>query len=450
MTASPSVASALSPEQRDLLAAARSRIDRERLAERLREIVDIPSPTGGELPLARHLATTLESIGCDASVQAIDDRQGNAVGRLRGRGDGPELLLYAPIDAAFSGNVEEDEPWLGPRPRPDLSLPARVEDGKVIGLAAENPKSYVACILEVLEAFHETGATPAGTLVAGFAGGGMPTSGRPGLRRNIGHGAGCAYMLERGVRPDYAIIVKPGYSVAWEEVGLSWHTITVGGTLNYTGIRHRVPYRNPIVAATKVIEALEGWFPEYTARHTDGVVSPQASIGAIRAGGGDLSAFVPPTCDLFVDIRVSPRSSPAEVRLELEELLGRVRAENPDLDVRSEMTVAVDGTATREDSWIVQSLVRAWEAQEGRPHQPATGTSGATDAAILRGHGIETARIGPPQPKTPSPYPGFSMGVADLDSLETLTSVLLHAVVDTVTRPRSELGATDGLGQTRS
>ena len=193
-------------------------------------------------------------------------------------------------------------------------------------------------------------------------------------------------------------------------------TVTVGGTLNYTGIRHRVPYRNPIVVATKVIAALEEWFPEYTARHTDGFVSPQGSIGAIRAGGPDLSAFVPPTCELYLDIRVSPRSSPAEVSTELEALLARLRDENPDLDVRSEMTVAIDGTATPEDSWIVQSLVRAWEAQEGRPHQAATGTSGATDAAILRAHGIETARIGPPPPRTPSPYPGFSMGAADLEA----------------------------------
>lgn len=442
MTQSPAASlPQLTSEQEAVLADARGRIDRDRLAERLRTIVDIPSPTGEELPLARHLAAELESIGCQASVQPIDDRQGNALGRLAGSGGGAELLLYAPIDTAFSGNVDEDEPWLGRRPRPDLALPARIENGKVIGLGAENPKSYVACILEVVEVLASTGATLPGSLAAGFAGGGMPISGRPGLRRNIGHGAGCAYLLERGVRPDYAIVVKPGYAVSWEEVGLTWHTVTIRGALNYTGIRHRVPYRNPIVAAARVIDALEAWFADYAARHTEGYVSPQGSIGAIKAGGPDLSAFVPPTCHLYLDVRVGPQSSPAAVQAELEELVGRLRTELPDFELGTEMTVAIDGTATSPDSWIVRSLVRAWEAREGRPHQAATGTSGATDVAILRAHGIATARIGPPPPRTPSPYPGFSMGVADLESMETLVGVLLHAVVDTLGRRRAEFDA---------
>jgi len=435
----PATLHELSPEGEALVESAMARVDRERMADRLRRIVDLPSPTGEELPLARLLAGELASIGCATEVQEIDGQQGNAVGRLKGSGDGVDLLLYAPIDTAFSGNPDEDAPWLGHQPRPDLSLPARIDDGKVIGLGAENPKSYIACILEVVDVLAASGADLPGTLVAGFAGGGMPTSGRPGLRPNIGHGVGCAYMIEHGVRPDYAIIVKPGYAVSWEEVGLTWHTIGIRGALNYAGIRHRVPYRNPIVASARVIDALERWFPDYTARHTDGLVAPQGSIDAIRAGGPDLSAYVPPVCELFVDIRVSPRSSPAEVRAELEALLVEIRRELPDFEIASEMTVAIDGTSTPESSWIVRSLVRAWEAQEGKVHEPARGASGATDAAILRAHGIETARIGPPPPRTPSPYPGFSMGVADLSSMETLVSVLVRAAVDTVGRPRSEV-----------
>jgi acetylornithine deacetylase/succinyl-diaminopimelate desuccinylase-like protein len=316
-----------------------------------------------------------------------------------------------------------------------------MEDGKVVGLGAENPKSYIACILEVAEALSAVGGTLPGTISVGLAGGGMPTSGRPGLRRNIGHGAGCAYMLERGVRPDYAIVVKPGYAVSWEEVGLTWHTITIRGTLNYAGIRHRVPYRNPIIAAAAVIQALEAWLPGYTARHTETYVSPQGSIDAIRAGGADLSAYVPPVCELFLDLRVGPRSSPAEAKAELDAFIDELRPTLPEFELSSEMTVAVAGTATPESSWIVRSLVRAWEDHEGRPHQPATGTSGATDVAILRGHGIDTARIGPPASKSPSPYPGFSMGVADPESLETLASVLLACVVDTVGRTRDEIQA---------
>ena len=65
--------------------------------------------------------------------------------------------------------------------------------------------------------------------------------------------------------------------------------------------------------------------------------------------------------------------------------------------------------------------MRAWEAVAGRPHTPRTGTSGATDAVILRARGIPTARIGLPPPGRPLPYAGqFSMGVVDVRA-RTLT-----------------------------
>ena len=338
----------LSKDQRDLLEAARARISRERLLERCRAIVDIPSPTGEELPLARHLARELEGMGAEATVQEMSDRQGNAVGRFPGTGDGAELLLYAPIDAGFSGNLEEDEPWLGREPRPDLALPARIEGGKVIGLAAENPKSYVACILETVEVLAGLGATLPGTITAGFGAGGMPTSGRPGLPPGIGHGAGCAHLLEHVVRPDFAIIVKPGYAVSWEEVGLSWHTVTVRGTLNYAG--HPAPRPVP-----KPDRQRRGRHPGPRSL-VPGVHGPpygrvrrarRARSAPFARGGANLAAFVPPTCELFLDIRVSPRSSPAEVSAELEAMLAELRSRVPDLDVESEMTVGIDGGARR-------------------------------------------------------------------------------------------------------
>jgi acetylornithine deacetylase/succinyl-diaminopimelate desuccinylase-like protein len=372
-------------------------------------------------------------------VQPLARQQANALGRY-GRGEGPELLLYSAIDVAFSGNVDEDWPWTGRQPTPDLRVGGTIEGGKVIGMGAENPKSYAAVVLEAVTALAATGADIPGLVTAGFGAGGMPTSGRPGWpRERIGHGIGCSLLVEQEVHPDAAVIVKPGWSVSWEEVGLTWHTVTVRGVRNYTGIRHKTPYRNPILESRAVIDRLETWFADYAERYTSGLVSPQGSINAIRAGSGDLSAFIPETCELFLDVRVSPRSSPEQVEAELQAVIDELRAERG-VDISTEMTVAVPGTHTPPESWIIQSAIRAWEAQEGRPHQLAVKTSGATDADILRAHGIPTARIGPPPAATPSPYPGFSMGVADVESLETLVKTLLYVVVDTVTRSRQEIG----------
>ncbi|MBV9119085.1 MAG: deacylase, partial [Chloroflexi bacterium] len=89
-------------------------------------------------------------------------------------------------------------------------------------------------------------------------------------RHHAGQGSGCAYLLEHGAMPDFAVIAKPGWAVSWEEVGLCWFKVTVRGTLNYTGIRHVAPYVNPIVEAAHVIEGLERWFAEYSERHASG------------------------------------------------------------------------------------------------------------------------------------------------------------------------------------
>ena len=87
-------------------------------------------------------------------------------------------------------------------------------------------------------------------VLVGLGAGGMPTNKRPGQRRsNVGQGNGCSFMLEQGVRGDFAILAKPGYAVAWEEVGLCWFRVRIHGRLGYTGIRHIVPYKNPIVDA---------------------------------------------------------------------------------------------------------------------------------------------------------------------------------------------------------
>jgi acetylornithine deacetylase/succinyl-diaminopimelate desuccinylase-like protein len=269
----------------------------------------------------------------------------------------------------------------------------------------------------------------------------MPVGGRPSSdRRNLGFGSGLTYMLEHGVAPDFAIVLKPGWAVVHEEVGLAWFRLTVRAPVGYTGARHKGPYRNAVVDAAAVVTMLEAWFAEYTSASASGQVAPQGAVNAISAGHADRGAFNPASCQISVDLRVSPRTSLREVARQLDRALDRIRAAVPGLDVTAEMTAGLPGTHTPPESWIVGSLVRAWEDREGREHSSPGGGSGASDGAILRGHGIPTARIGLPPPRTPSPYPGFSMGVADAGAMRRLTEVLVGAIVDTTTRTRAEVG----------
>jgi len=405
-----------------------------------------PSATGEELALAEMLAARLDAAGARTRVSRFGERGANLVASIGGSaadGDGPRLWLYAPLDTSMSGNRDEDQPWLGDTPRADWALPPSRADGKVIGLGADNPKGFAAAGIAAFEAVARSAAAGAelpGTVSLTLCGGSMPVSMRPGHAEIVGHGTGVRQLLTEESKPDFAIVLKPGYAVSHEEVGYAWFRVTVRGAVNYTGIRHKGPYRSPILGATKIIETIEAWLPEFTTGASAGLVTPQGSINAIRAGSADRASFIPSSAEIDIDLRIAPDSSADQVEGQLKTALDRLRESDPDLDFDVERVVALPGTRTSTDSWIVQTLIAAWEAQEGKTHEPIGKGSGASDAGILRSSGIDVARIGLPMPATPSPFSGFSMGVADEESMWRLATLLVHPLVETASRTRDQVG----------
>ncbi|TPQ21523.1 M20 family metallopeptidase [Streptomyces sporangiiformans] len=421
----------------------------DRLRELIIGLVDIPSPTGEEGPLATHIADTLKASGCGAAVQPLDDRQANAWARLSGDGTGPDLMLYAPIDTLTVGEENEDLPWIGPELRDDMRPRATVYDDLVTGLGASNPKGHAACVMMAAEAIAVAGIPLTGDLVAAFGAGGMPTNARPvGTRRNTGQGVGCSFLLEQGVWTDYALIAKPGWTVSWDEVGLVWFEVTVRGTHTYVGSRHRLPYGNAIARAGEVARHLEEWFVAYADRHTDGTVAPQGIVSSIRGGWPRMAAVTPASCTLRVDLRISPDTTPMRAKREFAAALEAIRDKVPGLDVTAEMILAIPGTRTGPDSWIFRSAAAGWEAFEGREHEVVRGNSGATDANILRGRGIPTVRVGMPKvPEGEAPFEidfARGMNTVSVRAMEKLTRHLIRTAVDTVTRSRDELHQLEG------
>lgn len=415
--------------------------ERDWMLQQLARIVDIPSPTGEERALAEHLVQLMRELGLKAWLQPIDALSANAIGEL-GDGDGPSVMLFAPLDSAFSGIESEEVPWSGPALRPDQRPVARIEGDGVTGLSADNPKAHIISILSAAAALRKAELPLTGRVVLAFGAGGAPSNKRPPLVRwNVGHGSGCEFLLQQGVRADYAIVTKPGYAVQWEEVGVCWFRVRVHGVQTYVGRKHVLAEDNAIAKAAALVPLLEEWFREYSARHTDGLVAPQAAVGAIEGGWTYKPAFPPAACDLYIDMRVSPRSTPMEVWRELNSALRSIRdGLGGDLVIDSKLIAAVEGPATAETSWIVQACTRAWEAVEGRKHEPLKLTSGQTEAVILRRHGIPTARVGLPAAMTPGGERiKHSMGVTKVGGMLKLAEVLARALIDTCTRNLEEV-----------
>ncbi|MGI5220355.1 M20 family metallopeptidase [Nocardia sp. CA-290969] len=444
MTAVADPLAGLDEQRRSWAERACAAVDYGRLRELVTGLVDIASPTGDEGPLARHITGVFSEAGIEAQTMELDDRQANSWARLPGTGAGPDLMLYAPIDTVTSGNAEEDLPWAGDILRPDMTARAVVDGDYVTGLGASNPKGHAACVLAAVEAVYAAGIPLTGDLIAAFGAGGMPTNARPGVggtRRNTGQGAGCSFLLEQGVWADFALIAKPGWTVSWEEVGLSWFEITVHGSHTYVGSRHRLPYRNPVALAGAVAARLEQWFPEYSRAHRDGLVYPQGMVANIHGGWRRTASFTPEQVRMMVDLRLSPRTTPTAAKRELRAAV-RTIAEDLDARIDVEQILAIPGESSDPRMWLCRSAVTAWEAMEGRPHQDVRDASGATDANILRGRGIPTVRVGMPKVADAPFDVDFARGMntVDLRAAEQFTRYLVRVVLDTATRTLEEVG----------
>lgn len=414
-------------------------VARDELVRLTARMVDTPSPTGEEETLARLVVTMLSQAGVEADYQPMDTGQGNAIARLRGAGGGANLMLHGPLDTVFGGPDEEDAPFLGTPPRADQRPAAEIADGWIVGAGAHNPKGHAVAAIMAVVALQRIGAPLRGDLVLALGAGGMPTNRRPGVaaRRN-GHGAGLAFLLEQGIRPDAAIVLKPGVP-SWEEVGLAWFRVRVNGLLGYAGTRAVVQHRNPIHEAMRFVAAFERWLPEYSRRNASGLVAPTGSIGAIRGGWPYKPAFIPETCELFVDMRVSPRTDPAEVQAQFADAMTAIaRAEKLALDW--EMVLAIPGTTTPPGHWVLGSAIRAYETMTGQAYAPPAPGAGATEANILRLWGVPTVRMGLPPPPVPGRYSGrFSTGEVHVESIAALLRGYLYAAVDVCMRPRAEV-----------
>ena len=426
------------PDAAGVIAAADAAVSRTRLVDLCSMMVDIASPTGGEGPLAQALADELATAGLSGQVQRLDAPEAaagdmaNAHGCWPSVGDGTSLLMYAPIDTVTVGHEADDLPWAGSELRADMRAEAAVRDDVVIGLGAQNPKGHGACIVAAAAALAATGAPLAGDLLIGFGAGGMPTNGR---RCDLpdGHGVGCAALVE-ALRPDCAVIAKTGWAVSWEEVGLTWFEVEVRGSHTYVGSRHLLPYRSAIADAGHLVAGLERWFPTWADQHRTGLVAPQGVVAAIDGGWPHMPAFTTAVCRFWVDLRISPRTSPDEAAAAFGAEVDRLAAEI-NADVSWRQTVAIPGTTTNPDEPIIMSSIRCWEDVNGRPHQPILGLSGATDANILRAMGVPTARVGLPKvapARMPDQEIDFQLGMnaVDVDDMERLTRLLIRIAVD--------------------
>ena len=181
-------------------------IDEKEITALVTDMIDIPSPVGGEKALAEYLESRFRSACLATRMQEVEAGRFNVYGLLEGTGGGANLMYAGHLDSAYGGD-EEGIRDLGPGYQPKSWV-----DGQwVYGLGAYNMKGGHAAAILAVEALAKTKTRLRGDLlIAGVVG--------ETCHANVAHyqgsrfrgcGIGARFMIANGINADMVVIPEP-------------------------------------------------------------------------------------------------------------------------------------------------------------------------------------------------------------------------------------------------
>ncbi len=197
------------------------------------DLIRIPGPPGGEGDVAARLAGELETLGYD---EVFTDAVGNVVGRIRGTGDGPTVMLSCHLDVVDPGDAGEwDHPPYG----------GDVADGFLHGRGAMDIKGPLA--LQTYAAARFLGERLPGDVVVAHT-----------VIEERG-GWGMAHLLESGrVEPDVVIIGEStGLDVCIGHRGRAEMVVEAHGLAGHASAPERA--RNALDLLPAILPALKAF-----------------------------------------------------------------------------------------------------------------------------------------------------------------------------------------------
>ena len=377
---------------------------REEATELLRALIrlDTVNPPGNETRAAELLRAYFERNGIVAQVVAREPSRASAVARLPGRG-GPSLALLGHTDTVLADPREwQRDPWSG-----DLV------DGEVWGRGALDMKGHVAAAAVALASLRRAGVTPAGDVVfvatadeevgvpAGEVGPGLQwlVGARPDLVRTdyaLNEGAGERVVLGGRVLYLCAVAEKASAPFRLRVHGRSGHASMPGIADNalvkaaryVDALARLAPPPELIPEVRRLLELVLGEAPPaHEALERARAVHPLAAefvepLLALTLSPTMIEAsaqrnVVPGRCDVVVDCRLLPGTTPGDVEPLLRAALGPG-------DYELEWIELWGGTRSPLDTPLWDALERFVASLEPGARLAPICTAGFTDSHWLR------------------------------------------------------------------
>ena len=323
----------------------------------------------GEAAVARTIAEAMRGIGLTVEMQEAAPGRPNVVGTLQGRVGGRSLMFCGHIDTVGAAGMKAP---FDPAER----------DGKIFGRGSQDMKSGVAAMIDAARVISESGGLAAGKLVIACV-------------VDEEHASIGADALVTRWRADAAVVTEPtDLQVAIAHKGFEWVEIETEGRAAH-GSRPREG-RDAIRLMARVLAGLDQLDKQLQSKAPHRLLGTASLHASLIEGGRELSSY-PDRCHLQMERRTVPGEAPGTAARELDELLARLRAEDPDFKAASKEMFARSPYEIGANHELPQAMLRAIGTLA--PAHPRTlapiGMSFWTDAAILGDAGIPSILYGP-------------------------------------------------------
>ena len=318
----------------------------------------------GECTLARFVAEWCERAGLETSLEEAAPGRPNVVAVARGRGDGRSLMLNAHMDTV--GVAVMAEPFSG-----------RLDGRRLYGRGAYDMKgSLAACMLATVEARRR--ALRGDVVLTAVADEEFASVGTE--------------SIAASQRVDAAIVTEPTeMQVAVAHRGFVHVEIETRGRAAH-GSRPHLGI-DAIAKMGRVLVGLEQLDAGLRSHPTHRYVGSGSVHASLIEGGQEFSSY-PARCVLQAERRTIPGETAALVELEIQEVITRVGADDPDFSADVRVLGSREPFEVAEDEAIVQLVRRHATAVLGT-EPDIVGVSFWADSALLAGAGIPTVLFGP-------------------------------------------------------
>jgi acetylornithine deacetylase/succinyl-diaminopimelate desuccinylase-like protein len=383
---------------------------RTEVTELLQELirVDTTNPPGNETVAAELLRDYLEDSGVECELYARIPERANLVARMPGTGDGPTLLFLSHTDVVLADAAEwSADPFGG-----------ELRDGEVWGRGALDMKGQVAASAVALATLAREGFEPGGDLIfaatadeevgAGFGAQWLCDSHPEAVRCDYLINEGSGERLELGGKPFYMCSVAEKMSAPFRlrVRGRSGHASMPGIADNalvkaaplITKLGEYVPVQQLTPEVSALLEAVTGAAPsspqDAIARAEEigdffaAIVEPLLSLtfAPTMASASQKRNVIPALCDVIVDSRLLPGTTPSEQLAIARQVLGEGNYELESLEAHG-------GTRSPIETPLWDA-VSAWVEQVEPEARPAPiCVAGFTDSHWFR-HAFGTVAYG--------------------------------------------------------